>query len=47
MMCSLLEKRRTFITNDYIESYHNQFNSYYSNRTRNTRVDGMIYKLCH
>jgi hypothetical protein len=40
MMGSLLEKkRRAFITNDH------QFNSYYSNRTRNTRVDGMIYKL--
>lgn len=33
------KKRRAFITNDH------QFNSYYSNRTRNTRVDGMIYKL--
>jgi hypothetical protein len=35
----------TFDTNNYIESYHNQLKTFYFGRTRNTRVDRIIYIL--
>jgi hypothetical protein len=35
----------TFDTNNYIESYHNQLKTFYFGRTRNSRVDRIIYIL--
>ncbi|KAI8079935.1 uncharacterized protein BX664DRAFT_252087, partial [Halteromyces radiatus] len=35
----------TFHTNNYMESYHNQLKSYHFGRTRNKRVDRIIYLL--
>lgn len=35
----------TFDTNNYIESYHNQLKSFYIGRTRNKRVDRIVYIL--
>ena len=38
-------KEATFHTNNYIESYHNQIKSFYFHRSRNTRVDRVVYIL--
>jgi hypothetical protein len=35
----------TFDTNNYIGSYHNQLKTFYFERTRNTRVDRIVYIL--
>lgn len=45
IMGSFLEKRRAFIINNCIESYHNQLNSYYFGHTGDIGADRMIYVL--
>ena len=41
------QKEAIFHTNNLIESYHNQLKSNYFGRSRNTRVDRIIYILSH
>lgn len=38
----ILGKRYIFITNSYIEAYHNQLKSCYFGRTKHSRMDRMI-----
>lgn len=40
-------KNATFHTNNMIESYHNQLKSFYLTRSRNKRVDRVVYTLVH